>query len=791
MGPEEGATRSPGVNDDSQIHRSLQISQHDSNIKCVCPPGMKRNAKDLIKIQTDNAITWYHAPCRPFLSAISEAAIAASETLLRDSSSANEASGDMHVLTERMLTTALGPNVSEKQLQKIRNITSKFRCDGPCRGSTNRRDYFWCHLCYAWQHKPCMLFGDEGDRGRPVCNLCYVHAMMHQDDRDLWQSKRLAQAAAEALQFIRDSESKGKIDQLAFAAKFLAAFLSKNRKKFLDFVVNRHRVVRWIKARRSLPQPTYGNGASLPVGAGGYAGPQATPGAATTARRRPTRPKRNVVKSEASTSAATGDGLDDLMQLDEDDGDADFEDVDPDNIVVGNAKQAQRTRKQARAPRLRRSKRESVAFEPLVLEQSAEDEAQNERMRKAAERKARKQASSAANSSSLEVKTEDDLTPAPSMRSKRRASMPKQQGSSDEEDFRDIGIFSSKQERNLVQSSKQRSRQARKSAPSAGQLAEQGGVREEHETLLAESKPTPRNKGKQKQVIAEDDEDGHREKSTGGTKQRQIDGGELPIAAPVIMCSCVGVTSTANCYQCRRCDLFQHAACASRDCKAASLCKLCVGSGVAALSVPATAKSTTSAPSASPNPGAILSASYAAPYTPIRFPTMAPALPPSTFSSSRTPASGLTITPTLLQREPLGEAMQEEVRTLCRTILWDAYTDLPDPNDPDDRMSLDRPKLPPPSDWLAEAEKRVTMMFEVAGSDKVAEYLRHEFIQWPRNSLNIVKAMREFAMWMRLKGPFRRTRRELGLVAEILGFEDKGTYWKPDQKDRAKEETKE
>lgn len=227
MGPGEGAPRSPAVSDESQTPRSLRIAQHDSNIKCACPPGTKRVAKDLIKIRADNTVTWYHMPCRPFLFATSETAITSSETLLRYSTSAAETPGDIHVLAERMLGNALGPNASEKQLQKIRNITSEFRCDGPCRGSTSRKDYFWCYLCYAWQHRPCMLFGDEGDCGRPVCNPCYIHAMMHEDDRNLWQSKRLAQAAAEALRFIRDSENKGKVDQFVFANKFLAAFLSK------------------------------------------------------------------------------------------------------------------------------------------------------------------------------------------------------------------------------------------------------------------------------------------------------------------------------------------------------------------------------------------------------------------------------------------------------------------------------------------------------------------------------------------------------------------------------------
>ncbi|KAF2217608.1 hypothetical protein CERZMDRAFT_89569 [Cercospora zeae-maydis SCOH1-5] len=187
-----------------------------------------------------------------------------------------------------------------------------------------------------------------------------------------------------------------------------------------------------------------------------------------------------------------------------------------------------------------------------------------------------------------------------------------------------------------------------------------------------------------------------------------------------------------------------------------TLCKLCVGSGVASAS------------------------SMLPPYAPVRPPTVAPAQPHAS-SKFRAPSlAGPSTTQIEAKHEPLSQAMHDEVRTLCSTILWSAYCELPDPNDPDDYMRLNRVKSPPPSNWLAEAEKRVTIMFEAAGQEKISEYLRHEFSAWPRNNVNIMKALRDFAMWMRITGPFRRARRELGLLNEILGFDEKGRYWQSD-----------
>ena len=112
---------------------------------------------------------------------------------------------------------------------------------------------------------------------------------------------------------------------------------------------------------------------------------------------------------------------------------------------------------------------------------------------------------------------------------------------------------------------------------------------------------------------------------------------------------------------------------------------------------------------------------------------------------------------------------------MCSTTLWDVYCDLPDPNESND--GFDNPKIPPPADWLAEAEKRLTIMFEASGRAKINEYLRAEFQAWPRNSMNIMRSLRDFANWARVKGPFRRARKDLGLLEEILGFADKGKYW--------------
>ncbi|GIZ43232.1 hypothetical protein CKM354_000646400 [Cercospora kikuchii] len=691
------------------------LTLRDDAIMCACPPGVPRNTADIAKIQTGNTFTWIHVPCKPLLAQVSEASTAMANMILDRAAQSTGDTDDMQTLPEKLSATTLGPNTTQQQLQKVRNLTSTFRCDGPCRGSTDYGDYYWCQECYAWQHKPCMLFGN-GDVGRPVCNVCYVNVMTHKEEIERWQKKRLAQAGLEALRFIRDPENADNEAGLAFARNFLGSLVSKNRNNFLQFVVNRRRVIRWLKARRGLKQPVYGNAPRLPAIEGNP--DEVYDPAAMFAPARPRARKRRA----SVGSAATGEDHDEH---------SDFEDT----IVVGSAKAARKKAASGKA------KPKSIALlKPLVTELTAEDEARNEMMRKIAERKARKKAAASA-----AVGAEDSPGEPPAKRA-RRATLPQQnEFNIGDEDFSDLGI----------KASKQTSRAPRKSAPSAGWS--RGFDDDEPEPA-----PKTRNKGKgkQRQAIEIDSADEGEQPVQRRTRNRAQHGEasqeRRQSEQAKIMCSCIDVAPDSNRFKCRGCDFYQHIACAPVQSKKEKLCKLCVGSGVVARPSSDALPSNESRSRFGGTPGS---------------------------STLRAPSfAGPPVIQAEPKNEPLGEDMQGEVRTLCSTVLWNAYCALEDPTDPSDHMNSNKAKTAPSSDWSAEAEKRLTLMFEAAGREKVEEYLFHA-LGFPRNNLNIMKALRDFGMWARSSGPFRRSRKDLGLLNEILGFVDKGTYWQ--EKDEA------
>lgn len=211
---------------------AFRVKKHDDDIMCVCASGTERHPKDMLKIRQGNHFIWVHMPCQPFLAEISEATASTLKVALYRTQQTTRNEHDVKALTEQMLATSLNPNPTERQLKQVRNLTSTFHCDGACRGSTDHAAFFWCHLCCAWQHRECMLFGDEGDKGRPICNPCYIDHMIHEKEYEAWQKKRLVQAALDALDFIRNFKDHHLLtwhphQQAKFARKFLAKMLFK------------------------------------------------------------------------------------------------------------------------------------------------------------------------------------------------------------------------------------------------------------------------------------------------------------------------------------------------------------------------------------------------------------------------------------------------------------------------------------------------------------------------------------------------------------------------------------
>lgn len=219
------------------LPESVRVVMRDDGIMCICTPGKKRDAGDMLKIQQMNTFIWVHMPCEPLQAEMSKEAASKFEEVLYRTKHAHEDPDEMRVLTEKMLAITLNPDATEQQLKSLRNVTEKFHCDGPCRGSFDHMEWFWCHLCCGWQHNECMLFGDEGDKGRRICNPCYLNHMLHEEEQEAWRKERLAKAAMDALSFLRTFRDpdyyhhlltwQDRGEQAKVASQFLAKFLYK------------------------------------------------------------------------------------------------------------------------------------------------------------------------------------------------------------------------------------------------------------------------------------------------------------------------------------------------------------------------------------------------------------------------------------------------------------------------------------------------------------------------------------------------------------------------------------
>jgi hypothetical protein len=121
----------------------VSLHLRDDSAKCVCPPGTPRLAKDMVMtIDNDTSITWTHLPCRPHLVQPGleygpehfpngEQPLDRGPRLSTDVVE-NSGSGAKDLI--EMFAGILGPNPTPEQHQMVKNITSTFRCDGPCPG---------------------------------------------------------------------------------------------------------------------------------------------------------------------------------------------------------------------------------------------------------------------------------------------------------------------------------------------------------------------------------------------------------------------------------------------------------------------------------------------------------------------------------------------------------------------------------------------------------------------------------------------------------------------------------
>ena len=513
--------------------------------------------------------------------------------------------------------------------------------------------------------------------------------------------------------------------------------------------------------------------------------PSTTPAALPTRRAR----KRPAVKSEASTDDSTPV---------RDNGESSV----ASNIAVGKAA----GRKQPTTSRQPKPRPGLVV--PLDDDSNSSDDEQNERLQRAVALKARKEAAVAGESSS------QASTLKPALKQRAPVKLPtvltRFEATLGPQEFDDIDITPEQMQHNLLQSKNNRFKHARKSAPSTGRQFTASTIQDEYQDHAEEQRP--RKKGKQKHVAFEKtnkDEEPVAEptpplrkkgKSTRVTsrKGQQVSSDETDLARLGASIDTIpdgdleGFMSATATPDAPRDGYMPPATMMPGgqvkfdSMSSAQPSTLTVTSAVHFSSELARPVLDESVPAElAPPPGILFS-------QPLEQTRSVQAAPPQPLPSSMQPASMIAqtgsstfqprpartqpeVAATQAAREPIDEAMKDEVRALCSTTLWDVYCDLPDPNESND--GFDNPKIPPPADWLAEAEKRLTIMFEASGRAKINEYLRAEFQAWPRNSMNIMRSLRDFANWARVKGPFRRARKDLGLLEEILGYADKGKYW--------------
>lgn len=211
---------------------TLQVG--DLTINCVCPPGTRRLAKDLTMVASkEKGVTWLHRPCKPFsakANLLQPTEDAAAFPLPGGSDQDNIGEGAVvkHGGNDpaASLAALLGPAPTAGQLTKVKNFTEKFICDGCEAAPKGLKDYFTCKNCLSWQHVKCMIFGEKGDLGRPVCNHCYMDFLAHHEEIDRWQRRRLMEAVQEGIMFLIDPETSHEVWRREWCKKFLRRFFA-------------------------------------------------------------------------------------------------------------------------------------------------------------------------------------------------------------------------------------------------------------------------------------------------------------------------------------------------------------------------------------------------------------------------------------------------------------------------------------------------------------------------------------------------------------------------------------
>ncbi|KXT05036.1 hypothetical protein AC578_10308 [Pseudocercospora eumusae] len=332
--PEGGETCKPATISHKRLS-AFTTKLRDSAIKCKCALGTLRRRKEMVFTGVrDGMLTWMHLPCKPYLAEVPEEMVARIRERIK-LVTANPDGLRTSVQMQNILLRILGSNATDEQKRKVANIVATYRCDPPCKGSKDKKDYFCCKKCWAWQHKNCMLYGDIGDHGGPVCNHCYLYFISIQKELKAWQQMRLCSAAKSAFKFIRNPANLQDEGRFTVAEKFLKRLLTKNRGFVEKFVLARRRIQYLVQHRRELKRQA----ATL-----SRLYPGVNPGARKAARQKIRRentpeetpstaaPSNAVTSATAPSASATADTMEQGTPVNKDSTNA--MEVDEDTIVV-------------------------------------------------------------------------------------------------------------------------------------------------------------------------------------------------------------------------------------------------------------------------------------------------------------------------------------------------------------------------------------------------------------------------------------------------------------------------
>lgn len=130
-----------------------------------------------------------------------------------------------------------------------------------------------------------------------------------------------------------------------------------------------------------------------------------------------------------------------------------------------------------------------------------------------------------------------------------------------------------------------------------------------------------------------------------------------------------------------------------------------------------------------------------------------------------------------------------EAHDLCGKVLWKHYCNLPKGSSSDAAQEIAQthfvhgamvPVHSAPKGWIDEVQTHIAKMTEDAGEELT------ESIIGPTNSGHLITEPGDLVYWRELArrllygGPYKGNKAELGVLAEILGLVERGTFWKED-----------